>query len=189
MGLFADAVGALLKNPLPPVAGGTPAAAPAPSAPATAPSAAPVAASGRDQAFADVIVFAVASKGELSDNDCDAVAEALAELPAYQSANDDQLGKLVDGSLDRLEKNGWDKVLASLGQSIPVDNDRKQAYALAVAVQYSADQAEDDDSADSEDQFLNQLASAFQFSDQVAQGIIDQVEKQLGLGDEAQAKA
>jgi hypothetical protein len=174
MGLLSDAVGALLKK-VPGVAATTattPAAAPAaaPTAAAAAPGGSP-----RDIAFVDAMVYAVAAKGELTDEDASAVAEAIAELPAFTNADDDALEALVDASLDRLEKGGWDAVLANLAAALPGAEDREHAFSLAVAVQDAAGEVDE-----SEEEYISQLAAAFEYTDEQAQAIVDAVEAHLG---------
>jgi tellurite resistance protein len=191
MGLFADAVGRLFKNTNAPTVPAvvSPGAAPAAEKVEGSSEAAPAAASAgpasaRDLAYLDALVYAVAAKGELNETDYPAVAEAVAELPAFAGADDAKLEALVDGSLDRLEKGGWDTVLANLATALPEADDRQQAFALAVAVQNAAGEVDE-----SETEYLGQLAAAFGYSDEEAQKIVDAVEAQLGQGGDAEEAA
>lgn len=82
------------------------------------------------EAFAAIALVAVACDGTLDREEAQALRLQLEGRTPFRNRSEEAMGKLFDGLLTRLRRDGWEQLLA---EAIPVLTAAQQETALAMA--------------------------------------------------------
>lgn len=121
------------------------------------------------RAAVDAVCLSVVSDGEMSDEEHEAASAYVAEM---MDTSDEEASRIVDQVFERIEEEGADALIASIAERLAEGDARRMAFLAAAFVQYLMGHLDDGD-----DDFVMQLSSALDLSD-------DEVEELLGLAEE-----
>jgi uncharacterized tellurite resistance protein B-like protein len=126
------------------------------------------------RAAVDAVCLSVVSDGEMSDEEHETSVAYIAEM---LDISDEDAAKTVDHVFERIEEEGADAVLASIAERLSDHESRRLVFLAAAFIQHLVGHLDD-----GEDDLLDQLAAAFDLSD-------EDVEELLGLAEENAAAA
>jgi tellurite resistance protein len=129
------------------------------------------AAINRVEPLAEVMFLMMAADGKLADSEKDAIKGAIRGL-ADDTLRSGTIQVMLESFSQRLAAHGRDARLREIAETISDENaDAEAAFALAAAVALA-----DDDVAEEENAFINQLADWFGIPSQRTLELLDQLE-------------
>lgn len=132
-----------------------------------------VAALNRVEPLAETMFLMMAADGKLSEHEYDAVRGGIRGL-TDNVLRTGTINVMIENYQRRLEQEGRDERLHQIAEAIHEEAaEAEGAFALAAAVALA-----DDDIADEENSFINQLAEWFHIAPERASAILDQLEEE-----------
>jgi len=139
-----------------------------------------IAALNRVDPLAETMFLMMAADGTLADSERDAVRGAIRGL-TDNVLRSGTIKVMLEKYQERLEQEGREERLRQIAEEIADEpHEAEGAFALAAAVALA-----DDDVAEEENEFINQLAEWFGISEERASQILDQLQDDRSAGESA----
>lgn len=139
-----------------------------------------IAALNRVDPLAETMFLMMAADGTLADSERDAVRGAIRGL-TDNVLRSGTIKVMLEKYQERLEQEGREERLRQIAEEIAHEpHEAEGAFALAAAVALA-----DDDVAEEENEFINQLAEWFGISEERASQILDQLQDDRSAGEGA----
>lgn len=122
---------------------------------------------GLAEAFAAIILIAVASDGYVADSEVQAIVTDLSRMQLFRSYSGDVMRKMFDHLLNLLQRKGADALLRVAIDVLPHEL-QETVFAVTTDIILS-----DGDITEEEEKFLEQLYAALEISEETAIKIID----------------
>ena len=122
---------------------------------------------GLAEAFAAIILIAVASDGYVADSEVQAIVTDLSRMQLFRSYSGDVMRKIFDHLLNLLQRKGADALLRVAIEVLPHEL-QETVFAVTTDIILS-----DGDITEEEEKFLEQLYGALEISEETAIKIID----------------
>ncbi|MCA9587991.1 MAG: TerB family tellurite resistance protein [Myxococcales bacterium] len=128
-----------------------------------------------DAAVLEAVVLSCCADGVV-ESEIRAVHDMARQLPSFASMDDAALKEQVEGAFERIAREGLEKRLLAVTAAASDDETRRKMFLAAAIVQYA-----DGEVTNEENEFLLDLADALGLSEKIVRGIVEEIERELGI--------